>query len=833
MAVDPTEPDACMHAIRPLLRRWLRTPELLILALAVVVAVAASSAVGLFSDRVARAMEDQSGEAFGADAAIRSREPLSSAVLEQLAPLSLRRAELIQFPSVAFKGEQSSLASVKATDAAYPLRGQLRTAPEPFGPERVEANGPPSGEAWVDLRLWQDLQLSLGDTLELGRGRFRVTRILSYEPDRGGGFTDLAPRMMVALEDIRESGLVGPGSRVQYKLLLSGARDQIEILKGIQWPPGVRFETAQEGRREIGGALDRARQFLDIAVLSAMLLAGAAIAASAHQHGQRLRDEAAIYKVLGATSRQIAQRSLLRLLGLALGAGLVGMLIGGLAQGVVAQAAQGLTQTPLPPAQPLAALWSLALALLLVFGFAAPAFLTARHTPPVRVFQRTAPVGGSRLAVGVAALAAALLVGWHTGDAQLAGIVLAGTAAATLALGVLSWALVRSLAALRRRGGTALRFGLANIARRRWASVGQSVALGLALLALLLVGVVRSDLLGAWENRLPDDAPNQFLINIQTDQVAPLEAFFDARGVGGARLWPMTRARLVELRGEPVDADSFDDPEARRWVNREFNISWVDRFGDDNRLMRGQWWPADTLGEPWLSVDETAVERLDLELGDTLTLQIADRRLEVRVYNIRKVSWDSFRPNFFLVVPPGLIEDSAVQWLTSFHLRPDQRPLLRELIREFPNITALDLDAAIAQVRTILDRVVGAVEFLFLFTLAAGLTVLLAAIEGTRADRVRETALLRALGASNRTIHLGLLAEYAALGLVAGLVAALAAQVLGASLAERVFELPYRFSLTLWASGALGGAALVSALGWLSLQRSLRTPPRRVLAASG
>lgn len=823
-----------MAVSRSFFRRWLRTPELLILALAVMVAVAASSAVSLFSDRVARAMEDQSGEAFGADAAIRSRDPLGSEVLERLAPLELRRAQLLQFPSVAFKGENSSLASVKATDAAYPLRGQLRTAAEPFGEERVEANGPPSGEAWVDLRLWQDLQLGLGDTLELGRSQFRVTRLLTYEPDRGGGFTDLAPRMMVALEDLRDSGLIGQGSRVQYKLLLAGPRETIERLETlVDWPPGVRFETAREGRREIGGALGRARQFLDIAVLSAMLLAGAAIAASAHQHGNRLRDEAAIYKALGATSARIARTSLLRLLALALGAGALGIGLGWLAQGVVAQVATGLTQGPLPPVHPLSALWSLALALLLVFGFAAPAFLGARHTPPIRVFQRTAPTGGSRVAAVVAACAAAALVGWHTGDARLAGIVLAGVAAATLVLGLLAWGLVRGLAVLRRTGGTALRFGLANIARRRLASVGQAVALGLALLALLLVGVVHSDLLSAWENRLPDDAPNQFLINIQSDQVAPLEAFFDARGVGGARLWPMTRARLTGLRGEPVTADSFDDPEARRWINREFNISWTDRFGDDNRLVEGAWWPEDTHGQPWISVDETAVERLNLKLGDTLTLQIADRSITVSVYNVRKVSWDSFRPNFFLVVPPGLIDESAVQWLTSFHLRAEQRPLLRELIREFPNITALDLEAAIAQVRAILDRVVGAVEFLFLFTLAAGLTVLLAAVEGTRADRVRESALLRALGASNRTIHLGLLAEYAALGLVAGLVAAAVAQVLGWSLADRVFDLPYRFSFGLWASGALGGAVVVAAMGWLSLRRTLRTPPRVVLAAGG
>lgn len=821
-----------MSFLETLLRRWLRTPELLILAGAVVVAVAASSAVGLFSDRVARALEDQSGEAFGADAALRSRDPLPDTLVGTLRDQELRRARLVQFPSVAFVGDKSSLAAVKAVDANYPLRGQLRTTDQPFGAERSEPHGPAAGEAWVDLRLWQDLGLSIGMQIQIGRSSLRVARILVYEPDRGGGFSDLAPRLMIGLEDLPATGLVTTGSRVQYTTMVAGPAPRIAVLREMALPTGVRLQTAQDGRREIGNSLARARQFLDIAVLSAMLLAGAAIGASAHQHGQRLRDEAAIWKALGATSGRIARHALLRLLMLTLAAGTVGLLIGFAAQFVVAGVAGGLMRDPLPAPDPRASLWSLGLALLLVFGFAAPSFLAARRSSPMRVLQRADARGGSRATGVVAALAAAALVAWHAGDAKLAGLVIVGAAGAAVVLGLMAWVLVRLLGALRSRGGTALRFGLANIARRRLASVGQAVALGLALLALLLVGIVRDDLLGAWEQRLPEDAPNQFLINIQTPQVEALQAFFAQRGFEDLRLWPMTRARMTALRGEPVTAESFDDEQTRNWINREFNISWTDRFGDDNRLIQGEWWDPATRGEPWLSVDEYAVERLDLKIGDTLTLQIADRSVELRVYNVRKVSWDSFRPNFFLVVPPGLIEGSEAQWLTSFYLAPDQRPLLRELITQFPNVTALDLDAAMAQVRGILDRVVRAVEFIFLFTLAAGLAVLLAAIEGTRADRVRETALLRALGAGDRTIVLGLLAEYAVLGLVAGIVAAAAAQAIGWGLARRVFELPYVFSLPLWLAGALGGCLLVSLLGWLSLRHTLRTPPTRALAAS-
>ncbi|MGQ0620333.1 MAG: ABC transporter permease [Panacagrimonas sp.] len=809
----------------------LRTPELLILALAVVIAVAASSAVSLFSDRVARAIGEQSGEAFGADAALSSRDPLPQALVAELNARGIGQAQLVSFPSAALAGENTALAAVKAVDAGYPLRGSLRTAGEPFGPEKVESSGPKRGEAWVDLRLWQELQLKLGGEMQLGLTTFRVARLLTYEPDRGGGFSDLAPRALIALGDLAATGLIAAGSRVQYKRLLAAPAATIAALDELKLPEGVRLQSPRDGRPEIANSVSRAQQFLEIAVLSAMLLAGAAIAASAHQHGVKLRDEAALMKALGATSSRIAQRTLRRLLVLVLGAGLVGLGIGFAAQGVVAAVASGLMSTALPPPDPLAAMWSIGLAMVLVFGFAAPPWLAARHTPPIRVFQRDVRGSGQGLTVGIAILAAAALVVLHTGETRMALIVLLGAAGAAVVLGLAAWLLVRALAGLRQRGGTAIRFGLANIARRRWASVGQAVALGLALLALLLVSVVRGDLLDTWRKRLPADTPNQFLINIQTDQVASLQTFFAERGRPDLKLWPMTRARLIELRGEPVTVDSFDDDETRRWINREFNVSWTDRFGPDNQLLEGPWWDPSTNGEPWLSVDDYAVERLKLKLGDKLKLQIADREIELSVYNIRKVSWDSFKPNFFLVTPPGVLDEGATQWLTSFHLPPEDRPLLRELITAFPNVTALDLDAAMAQVRGIIERVVRGVEFIFLFTLAAGLAVLLAAIEGTRADRVRETALLRTLGASTRTITLGLLAEYAALGLVAGLIAAAAAQGLGSVLAAQVFELPYRFSPLLWLSGSLAGCLLVSGLGWLSLRRTLSTPPRMVLAA--
>ena len=359
------------------------------------------------------------------------------------------------------------------------------------------------------------------------------------------------------------------------------------------------------------------------------------------------------------------------------------------------------------------------------------------------------------------------------------------------------------------------------------------MALGLALLALLLITVVRQDLLNGWQRQLPPGTPNQFLINIQPEQVEPLQAFFAARGFKPLELWPMTRGRLTALNGKPVTADSFEDEETQRWINREFNLSWTDTFGDDNELLEGEWWDETARGKPWLSAEDYAVERLGLKLGDTVSIDIAGTAHTLTVKNFRKAHWDRFRPNFFLVTPPGVLDAAGtaagVQYLTSFHFTGSDKTLLRDLVRAFPNVTVFDLDATLTQVRGIVERVVSAVEFVFLFALAAGLLVLLAAIEGTRHLRARETAILRTLGARTATLRAGLLAEYAVLGLIAGLIATTAAQAVSAAIAVRVLELPFTFSPQLWLTGLASALLLVTGLGYFSMRRVLRQPPRAVL----
>ena len=821
--------NAATYALRRLRKGW-RSGELLILSLALAVAVAAVSAVSLFTERMREGIASQTGETLGADLMFTSRDPVPDAVVAAVTASGAAQLPVVQFPSVVVRGEATALASVKAVTTGYPLRGALRISDQPFGAIRLANRVPARGEAWADQRLWQELRLEPDAGIQAGALKLRVRAVLVDEPGRGVGFSDLAPRLLINHADLAATGLLGPGARAQYFLQVAAPTPRLAPLLALELPAGVRRMTPQEARPELKNALRNSSEFLGLARLAAALLAAAAIALCAQQWGLKLRDEVALLKCLGASQGFILRALVLSLLLLGLVAGAVGALLGLAGQEVVAQLLATLMQLNLPAPSLLPLLPAWGVALLLLLGFALPPILQARTTAPIRVFQRDERIPGQR-APALAAVAAVLALLWaQTETWKAAAFILGGAVAVAATLALLAWLLVLTLAPLKRAVGTSWRFGLGNVARRRGATVAQTVALGLALLALLLVSVVRQDLLSTWRGRLPADTPNQFLINIQRAQVEPLREFLRSHDVPEPRFWPMARGRLTHLNGQAVTADTFDDPETQRWINRDFNLSWSATLNPDNEVTEGEWWGEAGAGQPLLSADEYAVERLRLKLGDTLTLDFAGQSIEFTVHNLRTVKWDSFRPNFFLLAPPGVLEDkAAAQWLTSFYLPADRRALLRELVAQFPNVTALDIETLMTQVRTIMDRIIGAVEFIFLFTLAAGLTVLLAAIEGTRGERARETGLLRALGAGSGVVMRGLLAEYAVLGLLAGTVAAIAAQSIAWLLAEQVFKLPYGLRPMLWLVGAGAGALLVTTLGWLSLRRTLKTPPNQVL----
>ncbi len=804
------------------------------LAVALVVAIGAITAVGGFTDRMERGMARGASELVGADLVLLSSEPIDAAHLRDAEASGLAHARTTTFRSVVLAGEQLQLASVKAVGGGYPLKGELRIADAPFEPGRATDAIPAPGTVWVDARLAGILSVGVGDTLELGRTRPRIAQILAFEPDRGGDLFNIAPRLMLHEDDLPATGLLVAGSRARYRLLVAGPERPIAAYRervAAAGDAGVSLQGVRESRPALRSALDRAGQFLGLAALVSVLLSGAAIAVAARRYVERHLDTAAVMKCLGAPRAVVVRVHAAQLVAIGVTASAVGCALGYLAQEALAGLVGRLLLAELPPPSLLPLGAGIAVGLVVVAGFALPPIVRLANVPPARVLRRDLgpPGSGSALAYGASIAAFSALVAWHVREPVLVGWALAGTALAVLALGVAALALVRSLAPLRRSVGVSWRFGLANIARRPASSTLQIVAFGLGITMLLLLTFVRGDLLSDWRRTLPPGTPNYFLVNVQPDEVEPLSAFLGERGVEPTGLYPMVRARLTAIDGRPVTASSFADPRAERLATREFNLSWTEALQPDNRVVAGRWWRPDEAGEALISVEQDFARTLGFELGTTLTFSIAGRELVARVHNLREVQWDSFNVNFFVQFPPQVLDTFPSTWITSFHLGRDDAPLLTRLVRAFPSITVIDVDAMLLKVREIMDQASVGVEFVFAFTLAAGLVVLHAAVQATMDERRREAALVRTLGADRSRVIRGLLAEFTALGLLCGIVGALAASALGAVLAERVFNLVYTPDPLLWLAGVGGGALAIGAAGYLGSRSVLDQPPMATL----
>jgi putative ABC transport system permease protein len=821
-------------ALRALRRDW-RSGELRVLAAALVIAVASVAAVGFFTDRIQVAMERKSSELLGADLVITSPEPVQESLLQEARRRGLQTAATLSFRSVVLASEDSALAEVKAVSPGYPLRGALQVSDQPFGPSQVSRAIPNPGQVWLDERLLQVLKLTVGGRLELGAGRFVVEKVLAYEPDRGGNLFNIAPRLLMNLADVPATELVQVGSRVEYRLLIAGDPDNLDDYRNwakTRLSPVEVLQGVRDARPELRSALERAQRFLGLAALVSVILAGVGIAIAARRFALRHWDSVAVMRCVGATQTTVLHLFLLELISLALLAGSAGVLLGygaqeGLTRILSDLAASG--ELPLPSWRPLAP--ALLTGLLTLLGFGLPPLLRLRDVPPLRVLRRDLGPGEQRtmLLYGPALAAMAVLLLWQAGDTRLAGYVFAGVLGTLLALGAAALGLVRSLALLRSRVGVAWRFGLANIARRGTGSMVQVVALGLGIMVLLVLTLVRNDLLADWQATLPADAPNHFLINIQPAEVSGIQDFLKVRGLAETRLFPMVRGRLMAINNRPVGPESYTNPRAQRLVEREFNLSWAEPLQDDNHIVAGRWWQKGDRGQALVSVEQGLAKDLGIALHDKLRFRIAGQFIEAQVVSLRTVAWDSFRVNFFVIFPPGVLEDYPATWVTSFHLTQFRKPLLTELVRAYPSVTVLDVDALMGKVREIIDRVVLAVEYVFLFTLLAGLVVLYAAIQATQDERRFESAILRTLGARKAIILQSLLAEFATLGLLAGLLAAFGATALGYVLAEHVFSFSYSPDPLIWLLGGGAGVFGVGAAGLLGARSVLEQPPLQSL----
>ena len=829
--------DLLRQAIRMTARDW-RAGELTMLLLALVLAVAALSSVGFLADRLHQGLERDARRMIGADFIVRADHPVDPVFTEQARTLGLNTASTAIFPSmINSTGAQpvSRLAAVKAVSPGYPLRGALRITSAPGAADHPAQSIPAPGTVWVDQALLDALKLHVGDPVKVGNRSFTIGAVITRELDRGFSFVNFSPRLMLRADEVQSTGLITFGSRVTYRLLVAGADTAVGRFAQFAHDKvdggkmrGVALESLQDGQPQVRQTLDRASHFLTLVSLLTALLAAVASAMAAHRYMRRHLDGCAAMRCLGVSQRALRSLFTLEFVGLGLIGGALGVGLGFLGHLALLTWLGSLIDVALPYPTGWPALEGIAAGLVLLLGFALPPLLPLTRVPPVRVLRREWGEAGrtawAAYALGIVLFAGLLIVA--AGELKLGGIVAGGFAGGLLVFACIArlalWGAARFVRSERVNAGIGWRYALASLERRSSASALQITALGIGLMCLLLIAMTRDDLVAGWRKSTPPDAPNEFIIDIQPDQRDAVTHYLDAHGVPGTVLAPMVRGRLTSINGKPVNPDSFKGDDAKRLVDREFNLSYTTELPDDNRIAAGNWY-GDTK-TPQISIEQGLAKLLNVKPGDTLRFDVTGLQIDAPVTSVRKLDWGSFRVNFFVLMPPAALQDFPATFITSFHLPPEKQSTIDGLIAAYPNLTAIDTGPILAQIQRVLQQVIGAVQFLFAFTLAAGVLVLYAALAGTRDERMRESALLRALGASHKQVRAVQVAEFVAVGALAGLMAAVGAQIIGWILATRVFEFSLSFDPWLLPAGIAAGVACAGVGGWLSLRHVLARP---------
>lgn len=808
-------------------QRW-RMPELRLLLLALMVSVTVVTTVGFFTSRVENAMQAQARQLLGGDLVLSSARPLDQTYLQRAQQLGLATAETITFPSMVSGGDKLQLSQLKVVSRTYPLQGELKTAVAPGAAEQVVSGQlPASGEIWAEARLFAELGVRPGAQVQLGKSTFTLARVLTQEPDRSSNLFQLAPVVLMNLEDLPATGLLTPASRASFNQLFAGEGNAVKQLKTTLTPllkPTERVRTLDEDLSSVQQTLQRSGRFLGLATLLSVVLAGAAVVLTSTSLMRRELPGVAVLKAMGMSRRQVLQDQAFSLLLTALLAALIGIGLGLLLQFVLAAWLSQFVGKDLPAPSLLPALNGLLTAVVLLLGFALPQLLRLVDTSPMQILQGALQRPRQSVWVMLASLLLAVfgLLWLQASDPKLAAMLLAG-----LLVGIgLFWALARlALRLMQTLGRKWQSRWLPSLGRSRRA-VLLVVVFATGLFSLLLLTTVRTDLLDRWQEALPADAPDHFLINIQPTEVNALEQFFAERKIK-TRLYPMVRGRLVAVNGQPLDPDKFENPRAQRLAEREFNLSSFAELPVSNALLQGQWFERGVTG---FSIEKGIGETLGFGMGDQLTFDIAGQRLTDTVSSVREVRWDSMQPNFFVIAAPGSLGEMPSTFITSIHLG-EQKLLVTELIRQFPSVTAIDVGAIVGQVRSLVGQVSMAVQGIFVFTLIAGVVVLVAALQSQKAERRREIAILKSLGAGRAELQRRIWGEFLLLGGLAGLLAGLLALTAGNLFGYYLFDLDLKLNLLPLLIGGVAGSVLVGVTGYWNLRGLLDVPPMSLLKA--
>ncbi len=780
------------------LRREFRSSELAWLFVALTLSIAALSSVSFLADRMQRAFQFDARQLLAADLLIAGDRPIPERLLMEAQARKLRTAQTVVFPSMATAGSQSKLGSLKAVSLSYPLRGQLQIGPNKEFPSSNNqgATGPSRGMVWLDPAMLNSLHAKIGDQIVLGDQRFTIDAVILRELDRGAGFMNFAPRVMISLDDLPATGLIGFGSRVTYRLLLAGSDGDIagyqkwvESYLESENLRGLRIETLENAQPMMRKTLERAERFLSLIALLTAMVAAVAIALSARRYVIKQADVCAVLKCFGANQASIIKRQVKTLLALGIASAVLGSCIGYGVQQVLLDLLGKLMLENLPPISLWPVLWSALFAWFLFIGFAGPPLFSLIKVSPIRLVRKEFE-GLSVAAVWVAIFgiaSCAALIAIAARDWKLATWVGLSFGAAVAIFALLAWGILNLLGRIQPQS-FALRFALTMPARRSGFAVMQITALGIALMALLMILLLRQDLLSTWRGSMPADAPNRFMINVQEDQKQGLAQMLLAAGLVKPDFYPMVRGRLIDINGRNITPNDYLEDNARRLVDREFNLSYTTQLPPGNRITAGQWIEG---SKPQISLETGIAKTLKLKLGDQLTFELAGEKVTAPITSLRKLDWGSMRVNFFVIMPPDLLKGMSQSWISSYYQPPDLQNLDFELTQAYPNLTVVNVATSLAQIQEVLDRLSMALGILFAFTIAAAILVLMAAIAATQDERFRNAALLKALGATQKTLGSIAAVELITIGLLAGALGGLAAGIATWALGYFVLEIEF------------------------------------------
>ncbi len=824
--------------LRLVARDW-RAGELRLLLAALLVAVGTVSAITLFVDRLHQALLAESTTFLAADRVVSGSQPIPDSFRDGAISQGLALSDTLSFPSMVYaetSAARNQLVSVKAVSETYPLRGTLRIADQPFSTDRPTDSVPDRGEVWLDSRLFPSLGVVLGDSVQVGYEKLRISRVLTSEPDRGGSFFDLGPRVLMRLADVPATRVIQPGSRIGYRLLLAGDESALNEYRDRfreQFIGKFRWQSIRESSPSIGSALDRAESFLLLGGLLAVILAGIAVALSANRYAKRHYDHVSVLKTLGATPNEIQWGYFGVLTVLGVGGVVFGLLLGtGIHLGIVQLLATYLpANLPLPGSRPL--LLGAATGFICLIAFALPPLLALKNISPMRAVRRELDVTttSSLITYGLGTCGGLTLLVWYSNSLWLTFWALAGGCLVCVVFGVMATLLLRGGRLAGMQAGSLWRLALAGLQRRRRENVTQIMIFGLAIMLLLILVLIRTSLLDEWRQQIPENAPNHFVMNVTGTEVDAMQSLLQDHTDYDGKLFPMMRGRIEAVNEVPVrdyQRRSRSEDRGGPRLSSERNLTWTREPPPNNKMISGSWWPSDTQ-ESLVSIEQGYAFGWGLRVGDQLTFDLGGLKVVSKVANIRTVEWDSLRPNFFIIFSEAALADVPATYMTSFYLPPDRKRFLNDILSRYPTITVIEVDELISQVQQIVSRVTQAVELVLVLVLGAGALVLIASIQASRDQRMKEHALIRTLGGSRRLIAGSLASEFSILGLFAGVVAVVGAEITVYALESQVFEMPYQARPWFWLVGPLIGTLIVVTVGYLGTRSLISTPPATIL----